>query len=184
MQASPAPMFPSHSVPDLVSLARDANADALSELYSRYGQPLMALAYRLTRSRADAEDVLHDVFLGLPEALSHYEERGAFDSWIKRVTARVALTKMRGRNRSREVSLDTAAAKPSRDASHLLGDLVAVQRAIDALPDKLRIVFVLREIEGYSHAEIAALLDISANTSEVRLHRAIKSLRVALGAQP
>jgi hypothetical protein len=53
----------------LVAQARDGNADALSALYARHGQALMSLAYRLTGSRADAEDVLHDVFLGLPEAL-------------------------------------------------------------------------------------------------------------------
>jgi RNA polymerase sigma-70 factor (ECF subfamily) len=65
-----------------------------------------------------------------------------------------------------------------------LADLIAVQRAIDALPASLRVVFVLREIEGYSHAEIGELLEIKPNASEVRLHRAIRSLRRTLGGQP
>src|SRR5437762_2824611 len=83
------------SIAELVASAREGGGDALAELYARYGTGLMALAYRLTGSRADAEDVLHDVFLGLPEALHAYDERGAFESWLKRITARVALTRLK-----------------------------------------------------------------------------------------
>jgi RNA polymerase sigma-70 factor (ECF subfamily) len=141
----------------------------------------MALAYRLTGSPDDAEDILHDVFLGLPEALRRYDERGSLESWLKRVTARVALTHLRSQDRRREVQLDDALVSPPSGAADRLGDLVAVQRAIDALPETQRVVFVLREVEGYSHAEIGELLDITANASEVRLHRAITSLRRTLG---
>jgi RNA polymerase sigma-70 factor (ECF subfamily) len=70
---------------------------------------------------------------------------------------------------------------PTSGATDRLADLAAVQRAIAALPDALRAVFVLREVEGYSHAEIAELLNITTNASEVRLHRAVRSLRRALG---
>lgn len=167
-------------VGDVAARARTGNPAALSELYALYGNSLMALAYRLTGSRDDAEDVLHDVFLGLPEALRRYDERGALESWLKRVTARVALTRLRARNRASEVSLDDDVPSPPADAPDRLADLGAVQRAIDALPDSLRIVFVLREVEGYAHAEIAALLDISVNASEVRLHRALRALRRTL----
>jgi RNA polymerase sigma-70 factor (ECF subfamily) len=140
----------------------------------------MALAFRLTGSRDDAEDVLHDVFLGLPEALRRYEERGALESWLKRVTARIALSRIRSRERTREVALDDTL--PVRAASEDQLDLLSVQRAIDALPDSLRVVFVLREVEGYTHAEIADLLNISIGASEVRLHRAVRALRRSLGA--
>lgn len=174
-------MSPPLTVAELIAQARDGNADALSELYARHGPALMALAYRLTGSRADAEDVLHDVFLGLPEALRRYVEHGSLASWLKRVTARVALTRVRSRERSHEVALDDNLPTAASNATDRLADLVAVQRAIDALPEALRVVFVLREIEGYSHNEIAELLDITPNASEVRMHRAIKSLRVVLG---
>src|SRR5580765_6259863 len=93
-------------VGDVAARARTGNPAALSELYALYGNALMALAYRLMGSRADAEDVLHDVFLGLPEALRRYDERGALESWLKRITARVALTRLRSRDRAREVNLD------------------------------------------------------------------------------
>ena len=186
MLASPTsmpPKSPKPATPDaagVVSRAREGDADALAFLYERYGRTLMALAFRLTSSRVDAEDVLHDVFLGLPEALRQYDERGALESWLKRVTARVALSCVRSRVRAREVVLDDRFSTPS-DGTDRLADLAVVEHAIGALPDTLRVVFVLREVEGYSHAEIAELLDITTNTSEVRLHRAIKSLRRTLG---
>jgi len=165
----------------LAARARRGSGDALSELYSRFGNALMAIAYRLTGSRDDAEDVLHDVFLGLPEALVRYEERGSLESWLKRVTARVALTHMRSRGRLREVSFnDDVNPMPAPGLDRLV-DRLTVQRAIDALPDSLRIVFILREVEGYSHAEIAELLDITSNASEVRLHRALRALRRTIG---
>jgi RNA polymerase sigma-70 factor (ECF subfamily) len=172
-------MHSPQSAADLVDRARAGNPDALSELYARHGRALMALAFRLTRSRDDAEDVLHDVFLGLPEALRRYEERGTLESWLKRVTARVALSRLRSRDRKHEVTLEDTI--PSRSAGDQL-DSLAVQRAIDALPDSLRVVFILREVEGYTHAEIADLLNISSGASEVRLHRAIRALRRSLGA--
>jgi RNA polymerase sigma-70 factor (ECF subfamily) len=167
---------------ELVERAREGNADALSELYARFGQTLMALAFRLTGSRADAEDVLHDVFLGLPEALARYEERGSLDAWLKRVTARVALTRLRSRERAGEVGL-TDDLVSAVSAAHDNLDLDIVQRAVNALPDTLRVVFVLREVEGYSHSEIAVLLHITPNASEVRLHRALRSLRQTLGGR-
>jgi len=165
---------------ELVERARAGRADALAELYAQFGQTLMALAFRLTGSRADAEDVLHDVFLGLPEALARYEERGSLEGWLRRVTARVALTRVRSRARTREVGLADNLVSP---ASPDRLDIETVQRAIDKLPATLRAVFVLREVEGYSHSEIAALLNITSNASEVRLHRALRSLRRTLGAE-
>ena len=167
------------STAEVVSGARQGHGDALAELYARYGRSLMALAYRLTGSRDDAEDVLHDVFLGLPEALRQYDERGSFEGWLRRVTARVALTRLRKTSRAREVALVDDLVAPATTADRL-ADVALVERAINALPDALRSVFILREVEGYSHAEVAELLGISTNASEVRLHRAIRALRKQL----
>ena len=180
----PAP--PARPAADLAARARGGSAEALAELYTRFARSLMGVAYHLTRSAEDAEDVLHDVFLGLPEALRHDDERGALESWLKRVTARVALTRLRAQRRRREVASDgapqgTALGTP---ADRGVDDLAALRRAIDRLPETLRSVFVLREVEGYSHAEIAAMLSISPRASEVRLHRAIRALRAHLGGPP
>src|SRR3954464_9809113 len=81
---------------DLTARASAGDAAALGRLYDRHAAPMLAIAYRLLQSRADAEDVVHDVFVGLPEALRRYDERGAFASWLRKITARVALARLRG----------------------------------------------------------------------------------------
>ena len=168
------------STPDVVTAARQGESDALAALYREHGQAVYRLAYRLTGTREDAEDVVHDVFVGLPEALRRYEERGRLDSWLKRMTARVALMRIRQRGRRREVSLIAAA---DQSPSPVSADGADLQEAVDALPDPLRAVLVLKEIEGYSHAEVADLLGISEGASRVRLVRALRHLRRLLGEE-
>jgi len=161
----------------LIAEARAGSPNALSALYLEHGAALFRLAYRLVGAREDAEDVVHDMFVGLPDALRRYEERGSFAAWLKRVTARMALMRLRSRKRRREVSLDDAAgqAEPPR-ASERDG----LQAAVNTLPDHLRAVLILKEIEGYSHAEVGELLGISAGASRVRLNRAMRRLRKTL----
>ena len=151
----------------LVLNAREGDADALAALFR--------LAYRLTGTRQDAEDVVHDVFVGLPEALARYEERGRLGAWLGRVTARVALMHQRRSRRRREIGLEDAAEIPGRAAAN--GDGAAVWAALDTLPATQRAVLVLKEMEGYSHAEIAATLGITQVTSRVRLLRALRQMR-------
>lgn len=166
----------SASSADLLARAREGSTDAIAGLYRIHARSLFALAYHLTGSREDAEDIVHDVFLGLPEALRHYEERGAAEGWLKRVAARLALTRLRSIKRTREVDLQLLVdvAVPGEPLG-ITG--IALARALSALPQTLRQVFLLKEVEGYSHAEISAFLDISVAASQVRFHRAIKHLR-------
>src|SRR6267378_1202818 len=158
----------------LIAEARAGSPDALSALYLEHGVALFRLAYRLVGAREDAEDVVHDVFVGLPEALGRYEERGSFVAWLKRVTARVALMRLRSGKRRREVTLDDAAAQTEPG---MASERDGLEAAVNTLPDHLRAVLVLKEIEGYAHAEIAELLGISEGASRVRLTRALKRLR-------
>src|SRR6266480_7892321 len=94
---------------DLVGGVRNGDPAALGLLYDAFGAGLFRLAFRLTGTREDAEDVVHDVFVGLPEALTRYEERGRLGAWLRRVTARVALMRQRKRQRRRETTLHGAA---------------------------------------------------------------------------
>ena len=157
--------------------ARAGDPEALASLYRAYGAALYRLAYRLTGTPQDAEDVVHDVFVGLPEALGRYQERGNLAGWLKRVTARVALMRLRTHTRRREVALDATLSSPDRPAAV---ESEGLQAAIDALPEPLRSVLVLKEVEGYSHAEVGELLGISEGASRVRLNRAMKRLRRTL----
>jgi RNA polymerase sigma-70 factor (ECF subfamily) len=161
----------------LIEAVRAGSPEALAALYREHGGALYRLAYRLTGTREDAEDVVHDVFVGLPEALAQYEERGKFTSWLKRVTARLALLRLRGRARRRQVPLNFADQLPTLPVST---DASALENAVNGLPDSLRVVVMLREVEGYSHGEVADLLGISVGASRVRAARALRRLRKAL----
>lgn len=163
----------------LIEAVRTGNPEALAALYQEHGRALYRLAYRLTGTREDAEDVVHDVFVGLPEALAHYEERGKFTSWLKRVAARVALLRLRSRQRRREVSLEVADQQPRPPTD---ANAIGLEGAVNSLPDSLRVVIMLKEVEGYSHSEVAELLGISVAASRVRAARGLARLRKALEA--
>ena len=169
-----------HSPQSAIDRARAGSPDALGELYAQHGAGVFAVAMRLAGSREDAEDVLHDTFVGLPEALRRYEERGQFPEWIRRVAARLALSRRRSNERKREVSIDDMSGHPALSHSAEQSDVSAVELAVSALPQSLRDVFVLKEIEGFSHRDIAALLGISEGASAVRHCRAVRQLRTML----
>ena len=161
------------------ALARRSRA-ALEEAYERYSKPVFGIAYRLTGRRTEAEEVLHDVFVGLPEAARGFEGRGSFEGWLVRIAARMALARNRSRGRRRETPLESApaVASPGRDSA----EWVALERALARLSVSLREVFVLKEVEGYSHLEIADILGIREGASKVRLYRAKKQLQEMLGS--
>ena len=125
------------SVPqrDLIERARAGAEDGIAGLYARHAAELYRLALRLTESEAEAEDVVHDVFVGLPEALRRYKERGSFESWLKRVTVRLTLMRMRTRRRRREVPLDTAPALPAAGNVSTAAETLDLHEAIARLPD-------------------------------------------------
>jgi RNA polymerase sigma-70 factor (ECF subfamily) len=157
---------------ELVRAIRAGDMDAFGELYRRFSPMLMSVAYRLLRSKEASEDVLHDVFVGLPEAMRKYNEQGRLGAWLKQVTARVALSVLR----HEETIARHGQAGPSvidRDPHTKM----TLDSAVASLPVSLRTVLVLKEIEGFSHAEIAGMLGISKGASEVRLHRALVALR-------
>jgi RNA polymerase sigma-70 factor, ECF subfamily len=163
----------------LVKRLCTGDLEALDALFHLHATALLNLARRVTGSTADAEDVVQDLFVGLPLAVRRYTERGAFGAWLRTVTVRLALDRVRRRTRRHEVALDLALEQPARsEAPEARWDL---ERSVSTLPHDLRVVFVLKEIEGFSHAEIGRLLRIRTGTSEVRLHRAMRALRRALG---
>ncbi len=168
--------------PDLLASVRAGDRDGLSRLYERFADDVYRVALRLTGSSADAYDVAHDVFVGLPEALQRYSERASFDPWLRRVTARAALMHLRSQRRRREVTLTALQGMAVGSRPDPAVDRLSLERAIARLPDPLRAVYVLREVEGFSYEEVGEMLGIKRNAAEVRLHRARNRLRILLGA--
>jgi RNA polymerase sigma-70 factor (ECF subfamily) len=167
---------PAPSDAAIVARAATGDRDALGALYDRHAATLLAVAFRLLMSTPDAEDVVHDVFVGLPEALRRYEERGTLVSWLKRITVRVALSRIRRQESQSSHLVDASTRAPTRDYD----TAIALDAAVAQLPPSMRAVLVLKEIEGYSHAEIAEMVGISVAASKVRLHRALHVLRIML----
>jgi RNA polymerase sigma-70 factor, ECF subfamily len=150
--------------------------DALARLYASYGALVFRTARRLTGNRADAEDVTQDVFVRLSTTADGFVGTSEqFPAWIRRVAVRAALMRMRGGRRRREVDVDGVAALVTRSDDVLARLTLAT--ALERLSDEHRTVFLLKEVEGYRHTEIAELLGITAANSEVRLHRARRQLR-------
>lgn len=173
-----------YSDAELVQCVLSDSPRALACLYRRHGPMVYHVAYRFLASEQDAQDVLQDVFVGLPEALRVYEERNRFEYWLKRLAVRTSLMVLRTRKRRREDSLvePSHVASPA-EAEHpgRVTDYLAVRRAIARLSDEQRVVLMLKQIEGYSHAEISELLGISEGASAARLYRALRRLWELLG---
>ena len=153
---------------------------ALGELFVSHGDLVFGTARRLTGSAADAADVTQDLFIRLPAALRGFTGGHAtFDAWIRRVAVRQALMHLRSGRRRRETSVEGVASLVMRD-DHAL-ERLSIEGALERLSPGHRTVFLLKEVEGYEHSEIADLLGISVANSEVRLHRARRQLRDLLG---
>ena len=165
----------------LAQLERLALGDqsALAELFVEHGDLVYRTALRLTLHRADAEDVTQEVFLRLAGAVAGFTGPAAsFPGWIRRIAVRQALMHLRSGRRRREVSVDGVLGLLAPVASEI--DRMTIDVAVARLSDDQRTVFLLKEVEGYAHAEIADLLGISVASSEVRLHRARRALRELL----
>ncbi|HWE42390.1 MAG TPA: RNA polymerase sigma factor [Gemmatimonadaceae bacterium] len=165
---------------DLVARTLHGDCEAFAAIYARHAAAAYAAAHRLLASAADAEDVVQELFLALPGTLSGYDPtRGALGPWLRRVAVRLALMRLRSVKRRRETDAGSVAALLARDDAAL--ERLSIEAALARLSDGQRTVFLLKEVEGYEHREIAALLDISVANSEIRLFRARQALRALLG---
>lgn len=161
----------------LVARARSGDADALAELFRCYADQVYEVAVRLTQSAHDAEDVTQSVFVGLPEALHGYAGTGELEAWIRRIATRTALLFLRQSRRQLKWERRAAKHRSPAEAPDQVEARMTLEWALDRMPEDWRVVFVLKEIEGYSHDEIADLLGISSGASSVRLYRARRFLR-------
>ena len=160
---------------------RRGDVSALELIYDWHAAGLYRLAYRLTRSTQDAEDIVHDVFVGLAGAARTYRERGRLGGWLRtHVINRAIDERRRAMRRVTTMRRLSASAAEYHSTSE---DPIARDRidaAVAALSPKLRVVFILRAVDELPHAQIAALLGISVSNVEVRYFRAVRALQKAL----
>jgi RNA polymerase sigma-70 factor (ECF subfamily) len=168
---------------ELVARLRAGDADALRIVVERYQQRIFALIYGIVRDKHEVEDVAQEVFLKVFLRIRAFDERSQFYTWLYRVAANAAKDHVKKRSRRPAQALpeeETGIPDSSRgpgERAEVQENRVAVRQAIDALPPRYREVLALREIQGLSYNEIAAVLKLSIGTVESRLHRARARLK-------
>jgi len=167
---------------ELIAQVRAGDAAAERRLYDRHVDRIYRLAYRLTGDDTLAQDLTQDTFIRAFERLDGFRGESAFGTWLHAIAMSVILNGLRKvkRFRQREADLDDAAAigADPADADPDLKHKLA--RAVDALPQKYKVVFVLHDVEGYTHEEIGQVLGVPPGTSKAQLFRARARLRDAL----
>lgn len=143
-------------------------------LYENYKDSLYTIVYRLTSDFDAASDLLQEAFIEAFKNLANLKEPLYFHSWIKQILVRKAYRYLK--NKKTDVSLDAVTEFGYQDNV----DVEYIEQAIQTLPIKSRTVFVMAEIEGFAHKEIAAAMDISVGTSKSQLHYAKTKLKELL----
>ncbi len=167
--------------------ARRGDRDAFNELVRSTYRDIYSLAYRLTGNPDDAGDVVQDAYVRAYRAIRRFRGDSSFSTWMYRITSNCASTHLsrRTRQRTEELSDDVPIVdlRPEQDPSLRAEAAILrhhIDRAIRALPERLRQVVVLRDLHDLSHNEIAAELGITTSAAKVRLHRARQRLRTVL----
>lgn len=162
---------------DLIQGCLANNRLAQKQLYEQYKTAMFTIAYRITNDFEQAEDVLQEAFIKVFRSLAGFRQESTLGAWIKTIVIRTALSKIR-----KKLNIE-----PLEEHHHnqfvSWGDYLDaeyLEQAIMALPDGYRSVFVMIEIEGYSHKEVAEMLNISVGTSKSQLFYAKKRLRKTL----
>lgn len=151
---------------------------AQKQLYDKYKRAMYTLAYRITGSFETADDVLQDAFLKVFRGLPTFRGESTLGAWIKTIVVRTAYSMLRKQQPYFE-STDNLQLPGYVDWGHYL-DAEYLEKAILSLPQGYRTVFVLIEVEGYSHKEVAAMLGISEGTSKSQLFYSKRRLREIL----
>lgn len=173
-----------------VRRARQGEAGAFEELYRRHVGRIFALCMRLSGDPARAEELTQEAFVRAFERFGQFRGDSGFGSWLHRLAVNVALGARRSSRRfeARVVSLGGPGeldvhAGPAAPASTAVPAEAGIdlERAIRTLPEGARFVFVLHDVEGFGHQEIADMTGLAVGTSKSQLHRARRLLRKVLG---
>jgi RNA polymerase sigma-70 factor, ECF subfamily len=174
--------------PDVVRRAQQGDADAFTTLFHTHKTRIYSLCLRMTNNATEAEDLAQDAFLQVFRKLSSFRGDSALSTWLYRIAVNTVLMHFRKKSLC-QVSLDEPynnreEAKPGRrEYGTRDGRLetsvtrVALTRAISELPEGYRAIFLLHEVEGYEHREIAELLGCSVGNSKSQLHKAKLRIR-------
>ena len=176
---------------EAIRRAQQGDAEAFERIYRLHNRRVYALCLRMVGNTAEAEDLAQEAFLQLFRKIGTFRGESAFSTWLHRLTVNVVLMRLRKKTLT-QTSLDEAtdpdedAGGPRKDIGgpdlRLSGsvDRVNLERAVEQLPPGYRSIFVLHDVQGYEHNEIAVIMNCSIGNSKSQLHKARMRLRELL----
>ncbi len=176
---------------DYALAQRAASGDmiAFEEIYTRHSRRVFSLCLRMTGNTCEAEDLAQEVFIQLYRKIGSFRGESAFTTWLHRLTVNQVLMHFRRRGVKLEQTTDDGdvpaqIVRGTEDPNRMpVVDRIALDRAVAQLPPGYRTVFVLHDVEGHEHEEIARILGCSVGTSKSQLHKARMKLRGLLRQQ-
>jgi RNA polymerase sigma-70 factor, ECF subfamily len=173
----------------LAQLAASGDMAAFEQIYQRHHRRVFSLCLRMTQNPPEAEDLTQEVFIQLFRKIGSFRGESAFTTWLHRLTVNQVLMHFRKRSVRDEKTTEDGETPdeivPGTENYQKMPivDRLALNKAIAALPPGYRTVFVLHDVEGYEHEEIARMLKLSVGTSKSQLHKARMKLRTLLRQQ-
>jgi RNA polymerase sigma-70 factor (ECF subfamily) len=171
---------------ELIERAKLGDAQAFQALYDKHKRRVYSLCLRMTANTAEAEDLTQEAFLQLYRKIGTFRGESAFSTWLHRLSVNVVLMQLRKKSLpvvSLEETTQGEEDTPKKDFGAedlaLAGsiDRLQLQKAVDDLPPGYRMIFVLHDVEGYEHNEIATIVGCSIGNSKSQLHKARMKLR-------
>jgi RNA polymerase sigma-70 factor (ECF subfamily) len=170
----------------LTQLAASGDMAAFEEIYNRHHRRVYSICLRMLQNATEAEDLTQDVFIQLHRKIGSFRGDSAFTTWLHRLTVNQVLMHFRKRNVKFEKTTEEGETPvqvvggTENPRKMPVVDKIAIENAIAQLPNGYRNVFVLHDVEGYEHEEVAKILGCSVGTSKSQLHKARLKLRKLL----
>ncbi|HEX8833864.1 MAG TPA: RNA polymerase sigma factor [Abditibacteriaceae bacterium] len=168
---------------ELLSQAREGNRDAIAVLFNRHRAEVGRLTFQLLREREKAEDAAQEILLRAFEKIPSFRGESEFSTWLYRIALNHCLEVRRGLTRREALSGGGDEARSTADFSPHSDAKMALETALDALPESLQIILVLRQWHEKSYEEIAAILNLPVGTVKSRLNQARREFRAVWEAQ-
>ncbi|MDP7108933.1 MAG: sigma-70 family RNA polymerase sigma factor [Nitrospinaceae bacterium] len=180
----------------LVKDLQAGKTESFERLATLFQKKIYALSFNLTRNAMDSEDVTQEVLLTLFKKIHTFQGKSAFSSWVYRITLNATYMKLRSRKKDQSISIEELL--PSFNGSGFQQEKIqdwsentesllfdnetreTIQKAVDLLPDKEKVVFLLRDVEGLSTEKVSEILELTIPAVKSRLHRARLFLRKKL----
>ena len=179
-----------HGQADILARAQAGDHQAFAQLYSIHKRQVYSLCLRMVSNVAEAEDLTQEAFLQFHRKIGTFRGESALSTWLHRLAINVVLMHMRKKNLQLISLNEVIEPAPDQRFERSFGapdlvlsgtiDRLTLQRAVDDLPPGYRLIFVLHDIEGFEHNEIASLLDCSIGNSKSQLHKARLKLRESM----